>query len=678
MLANTTIQLATSAATPAQTPEISAVSATDGNLFAALLSAATPALTAQPATALDAGLPPPGKGLPVMRVVDPAIAPPIVLQPELSVQLASVLPAATQTPSVAPQAGLAVVQAAPQLPQVVTSVTAPLAPVLATTPPIAPETTQPHSTAEPESRTGTSVEPTAETAVEPSIEADSEADSDTNPTAVPSAATEQAPAPGPQLATATLPLPVATPIADRPAETVAAPASLNQSRTQAAPDQSATATLIDVQTPVLPSANALPLAVPNALMPQVQQPVIPTTAAQSQTVTVTPVSKPAVQPPLQPADKLASKPDVLPPLSPAKKAAPKLVMPQVLDHAAKAPPKPELHLASKPVGQPAAQPPLHTQAYERARVQFQAPVQPLIPPPTGALPMTLPEPVVPTVVQLVAAAPVQTTLTTVSANAPVQESLPVVAAHPTQFALNTPAKLPDMVTIEAALKPAPVAVGAPVATLAVAAPTRSVLSVPELRKSLEPLPAAMPGAARRQLAVTVDALLPATPSAAPLSFSAPAADATAGPLLTSASPRPLDFAALVDRIEAARDAGSSGAVSVAIRHQDFGPVSLRFETNVGGLAVDLRSADPEFAQAVSGALAAQNEAPRGETNARGDTGTRSDANARGSEQNSARQDMNGQARNSSGSRHGESSRSAAPQPSAKRDSASAGSSELFA
>lgn len=89
---------------------------------------------------------------------------------------------------------------------------------------------------------------------------------------------------------------------------------------------------------------------------------------------------------------------------------------------------------------------------------------------------------------------------------------------------------------------------------------------------------------------------PAAPQAQP--STAPQPIGPAGAL------RPHDFAALVDRLAAARESASPTSVSVTVAHQEFGPVRLHFRPEEAGLSVALTSADPEFARA-----AAANPAP---------------------------------------------------------------------
>ena len=99
------------------------------------------------------------------------------------------------------------------------------------------------------------------------------------------------------------------------------------------------------------------------------------------------------------------------------------------------------------------------------------------------------------------------------------------------------------------------------------------------------------------------------PAAAPPSAAAPA---------SVEALRPHDFATLVDRLVAAREAVQPHAATLTIAHAEFGPVELRFRHEERGVAVTLASADPDFARAAAAApqpvmpLAA-GAAPQGET-----------------------------------------------------------------
>jgi len=99
-------------------------------------------------------------------------------------------------------------------------------------------------------------------------------------------------------------------------------------------------------------------------------------------------------------------------------------------------------------------------------------------------------------------------------------------------------------------------------------------------------------------------------------------EATSGPATfpTAAVPTPApaptygsgpgqDMSALVDRLVEARAAARSSSapigVATAVRHAEFGRVSLNFEQQDGKLSVSMASADPGFAPAAQAALAGQ-------------------------------------------------------------------------
>ncbi len=90
--------------------------------------------------------------------------------------------------------------------------------------------------------------------------------------------------------------------------------------------------------------------------------------------------------------------------------------------------------------------------------------------------------------------------------------------------------------------------------------------------------------------------------------------APATPSTTAPTPAPQDFAALIDRIVAAREA-SGAPVAVAVRHAEFGAVNLRFEQAESGISVLATSPDPDFARAAAAAAPAErahsfDQAPR--------------------------------------------------------------------
>jgi hypothetical protein len=65
--------------------------------------------------------------------------------------------------------------------------------------------------------------------------------------------------------------------------------------------------------------------------------------------------------------------------------------------------------------------------------------------------------------------------------------------------------------------------------------------------------------------------------------------------------RPHEFAALIDRLTAAREAAVPQGVAITVAHQDFGPVRLRFRSEDSGLSVAMSSSDPGFARAAAAA-----------------------------------------------------------------------------
>ncbi len=65
---------------------------------------------------------------------------------------------------------------------------------------------------------------------------------------------------------------------------------------------------------------------------------------------------------------------------------------------------------------------------------------------------------------------------------------------------------------------------------------------------------------------------------------------------------PQDFAQLIDRLVAAREAAQPQVAAVALSHSDFGPVELRFSQDSKGLSVTMASNDPDFARAVQAAV----------------------------------------------------------------------------
>jgi len=85
--------------------------------------------------------------------------------------------------------------------------------------------------------------------------------------------------------------------------------------------------------------------------------------------------------------------------------------------------------------------------------------------------------------------------------------------------------------------------------------------------------------------------------------------ATPLPQPVAVTPAAHDMSALVDRLvearAAARTAASPMTVTTAVRHAEFGSVSLKFDTAGDGLSVTMASNDPGFAPAAQAALASQ-------------------------------------------------------------------------
>lgn len=81
------------------------------------------------------------------------------------------------------------------------------------------------------------------------------------------------------------------------------------------------------------------------------------------------------------------------------------------------------------------------------------------------------------------------------------------------------------------------------------------------------------------------------------------------PQVVAVAPAAQDMSALVDRLVEARAAARSSAsptiVTTAVRHAEFGSVSLRFDTAGDNLSVTMASNDPGFAPAAQAALASQ-------------------------------------------------------------------------
>ncbi len=197
-----------------------------------------------------------------------------------------------------------------------------------------------------------------------------------------------------------------------------------------------------------------------------------------------------------------------------------------------------------------------------------------------------------------------------TAAAPRSQPLPLPAAAQ-QGAQTQPSPLGTYAPLLSPAPAAPLGAEAPFTALPSAAPPPAQL--------LAPAGDAAPRvAANLRVALNTrsdqreEPLLPAADAVLPgVAPQAPAAPAAPGPLAPAAPvTRPHDFGALVDQLVAAREAMQPQAVSIAVRHADFGPVQLHFRQDDGALSVQLASPDPDFARAVSQAIppvqAAQN------------------------------------------------------------------------
>lgn len=303
-------------------------------------------------------------------------------------------------------------------------------------------------------------------------------------------------------------------------------------------------------------------------------------------------------------------------------ALPHAVMPEAA-LAAETPPE-----ADAPPAAPAPTALLHRAALPRGLAKKAEPAAPIAEEPALAtaedadLPEAAP-PSVPVIAQLTLPAPALAALTAHappqpghSAHAAVLRALPVltkpspdtsaepVAALQTALAVLAPRvqrptapAAPLIETAAPVIETAAPPAAAPAEAPPVAAPLRQmrveVMPTESLQRParadavrLIRLPAALAG---DESEAAAPALLPLTAPPAPpqsLLASAPAAAPT----------RPQDFAALIDRLSAAREAAAPHSVTVSLPHADFGRVQLHFRHEDGALAVSLASADPDFAR----------------------------------------------------------------------------------
>ncbi|MBC2665950.1 flagellar hook-length control protein FliK [Novosphingobium flavum] len=139
-------------------------------------------------------------------------------------------------------------------------------------------------------------------------------------------------------------------------------------------------------------------------------------------------------------------------------------------------------------------------------------------------------------------------------------------------------------------------------TIDTAAPAPAAATV-HVRPAHTDAPESLPGKSAAAAAPTSDPLAPAA-AAPPVDPAATLAAPTGAAPAVSPSPSGHDFAALVDRLIAARDAARPEGVSIALQHAEFGRVSLQFRQDEQGLSVAMSAADPAFAQAVQQAIPA--------------------------------------------------------------------------
>jgi hypothetical protein len=125
---------------------------------------------------------------------------------------------------------------------------------------------------------------------------------------------------------------------------------------------------------------------------------------------------------------------------------------------------------------------------------------------------------------------------------------------------------------------------------------------PALRKPRAEAEIALPGPKTDTTEMTASAFSLAQPATG----SASAVPASAAPAPATQPAEGIGFDALVDSIARARDGAADGApVAVAMRHAEFGRISLRFHTDADGMSVAMTSPDPTFAPAVAAAHAAE-------------------------------------------------------------------------
>jgi len=255
--------------------------------------------------------------------------------------------------------------------------------------------------------------------------------------------------------------------------------------------------------------------------------------------------------------------------------------------------------------------PLQLPATVAAPALSSAPVQSRAAAPTKAGPSASPSPAPVVSPGRPAAAPATGTTDALTASPAATAPVPTttVAAPAISFILERDAPVsgsPDTAAADAAPnadQPGPdqTAAKAQPSTLAAltgaATPNRTAL-----RKARAEVETALPGLKSGTAEITASAFSLAQPATGPAS----AVSASAGPAAAAQPAEGIGFDALVDSIARARDGVADGApVAVAMRHAEFGRISLRFHTDADGMSVAMSSPDPTFAPAVAAAHAAE-------------------------------------------------------------------------
>ena len=409
---------------------------------------------------------------------------------------------------------------------------------------------------------------------------------------------------------------------------------------------------------IVSAAAPQPAALPGAIL---QLDTIGTEATDFGTLLV---QSAAVLVPAEPADKLpagipGTSPDAL--AAPTVPAGTGSILPPILpDLAASLPPEaalPQVAVASEEPGaaEPAAQPSAIAQVFAKASSATPRQIDKTLPDKARGTPRAEPGKPTPHLHGRIARTKAAVAETPVpdQVAAPAHEQLPGTAEQPSQPGDTAPATaavttLPatPVVTVppppvsgaddpqpspgagHSASRPLPEPA---LRALEHAAPRAAFLRAPTLAVSApqagQPLPAdqtAPPPAARAPAQLRIEVVLPSTaePAAKPAQklegltrriaqIEPPAASLVSPePILAvvqtavstlAAAPRPHDFAALVDRLVAAREAVQPQGTTFIVAHSDFGPVELRFRHEEHGLAVSLASADPDFARAAAAA-----------------------------------------------------------------------------